>query len=112
MTCKENSVEAFQIQEVTLSSNNYIIRQVYRDADAYLLWLLLQYYLVQQDLDVRMIATLIWQCITMVLELCPTQCCLNVVVNGVSRSYFSVMFQRQWQKYGKFLHVALNPAVK
>lgn len=35
-----------------------------------------------------LIAALIWQCITMVLELRPIQCFLNVVINGVSRSYF------------------------
>lgn len=47
-----------------------------------------------------------------VLEWCPMQCCLNVVMNGVSHSCCSATVQRRWQKYGKCLGVALNPPVK
>lgn len=108
---KEAPLEAFQSQEVTLSINNYIIRQLYRDADPYLLCIFLQHYLVQQELDVVPIATLLWQGITMILEQCPRQGCLDVVMNGASHLDFFVMFQRQRQKYGIFFHVALNPTV-
>lgn len=108
---KEAPLEAFQTQEVTLPFKSYTVRQVYRDTHPYLLCLFLQHYLVQQDLDVVPIAALLWQCITMVLEQCPRQGCLDVVMNGASHSYFSVMFRRQPPKYGVFFHVALNPAV-
>lgn len=47
-----------------------------------------------------------------VLEWCPRQPCLNVVMNGVSHSCRSAMVQRRWQKYGKCLGVALHPPVK